>query len=203
MGRPKKYFTEEEKKAAHKEVCKRYRERHLEEERERGKQYRQDNSEKERERHRKYRQENSEKISEYNKRYYQENSEKVRKYQKQYREDNSEKERERHKRWQEENPVKWRAIRLLNHYKHLDKKYNRGECTLTQEWIIENIFTKPCHYCGKEGWGVVGCDRIDNSKPHTPDNVVPCCEECNKKRGSKSYEEFYDSRRIQQKEAIQ
>jgi hypothetical protein len=65
-----------------------------------------------------------------------------------------------------------------------------GKCTLTPEWIVENIFSKPCHYCGKEGWELIGCDRIDNSKPHTPDNVVPCCWECNKKRGRRDYEEF-------------
>lgn len=25
----------------------------------------------------------------------------------------------------------------------------------------------------------IGCDRIDNSKGHTYDNVVPCCYVCN------------------------
>ena len=203
MGRKKIYLTEEERNAAHREALKRYRERHLEEERERTKRYRQENHEKIRERHRKYRQENSEKIRELNKGYYQENKEKILERSKRYRQENHEKERERHKRWQAENTEKWRAIRLLNHYKRLDKEHNRGECTLTQEWIIDNIFTKPCHYCGKEGWDVIGCDRIDNSKPHTPDNVVPCCAECNKKRSSKTYEEFYDSRKVQEKETIQ
>ena len=56
--------------------------------------------------------------------------------------------------------------------------------------MVEDIFTKPCHYCGEEGWEIMGCDRIDNSKPHTPNNVVPCCDKCNRKRGRRDYEEF-------------
>ena len=92
--------------------------------------------------------------------------------------------------WMNDNPILSRAIALTNAYKQKDKMYNRGECTLTAQWIIENIFTKPCHYCGVEGWDIIGCDRIDNDKPHTLDNVVPCCEECNIKRGRKTYDEF-------------
>lgn len=85
---------------------------------------------------------------------------------------------------------KGRAVNLCGSYKYSDKKYNRGECTLTAEWIVENIFTSKCSYCGKDDWRELGCDRIDNSKPHTPNNVVCCCQECNTKRGNKSYEEF-------------
>lgn len=74
-----------------------------------------------------------------------------------------------------------RASRLVQAYKVADKKQNRGECTITAKWIVDNIFSKPCVHCGKEGWKVIGCNRIDNSKPHTEDNVEPCCAECNKK----------------------
>ena len=72
-----------------------------------------------------------------------------------------------------------RANHLLNSYRQSDKKANRGKCNLTTAWILENIFTKPCVHCGKEGWDVIGCNRLDNSKPHTMDNVEPCCKECN------------------------
>ena len=74
-----------------------------------------------------------------------------------------------------------RANHLLNSYRQSDKKANRGECNLTTVWILENIFTKPCSHCGKEGWDVIGCNRLDNSKPHTMDNVEPCCFDCNRK----------------------
>ena len=68
--------------------------------------------------------------------------------------------------------------------------YNRGECTLTPDWIVEHIFNQPCHYCGKTDWTKMGCDRIDNSLPHTQDNVVPCCAECNRKKARYSYDEY-------------
>lgn len=74
---------------------------------------------------------------------------------------------------------KYRATYLVNSYKRFDKKHNYGVCNLTPKWIIENIFTKPCAHCGKTGWQVIGCNRLDNSKPHTTDNVEPCCKECN------------------------
>jgi len=94
------------------------------------------------------------------------------------------------KEWAEKNPKFYRANNLICAYSAADRKSNRGECTLTPEWIIENIFPKPCFYCGETGWEIMGCDRIDNSKPHTPNNVVPCCFNCNCKRGTKSFEEF-------------
>ena len=74
-----------------------------------------------------------------------------------------------------------RALYLLNMYKQSDRKYNRGKGDLTARWIAENIFTKPCAHCGVIGWYVIGCNRIDNTKPHSKDNVEPCCEVCNKR----------------------
>ena len=85
-----------------------------------------------------------------------------------------------------------RASYLVGSYRQSDKLCNRGECTLTPEWIIDNIFTSKCHWCGETDWNKLGCDRIDNDKPHTPDNVNPCCDKCNKKRGTKTYEEFLE-----------
>lgn len=72
-----------------------------------------------------------------------------------------------------------RALYLNNNYKRLDKKANRGECTLTAEWIVDNIFTQPCAHCGETDWTKIGCNRLDNTKPHTMDNVEPCCRSCN------------------------
>lgn len=72
-----------------------------------------------------------------------------------------------------------RARMLLSSYNKNDKKYNRGKGDLTARWIVENIFNKPCVHCGKEGWDVIGCNRLDNSLPHSKDNVEPCCKNCN------------------------
>ena len=165
MGRPKKYFTEEERKAAKRESNKRwdeknpekikeYKRRWKEKNPDYGKQWYQDNKEKCHEQKRQYRQDNKEEIAEWNKQYYQ-------------------------------TPI-GRAYSLLNSYRQSDKAYGRGECTLTAQWIIDNIFTKPCAHCGKTGWDVIGCNRLDNSLPHTMDNVEPCCLECNVKLPGRS-----------------
>ena len=83
-----------------------------------------------------------------------------------------------------------RACYLINAHKREDKKNNRGECDLTVPWFVRNIFTK-CIYCGESDWKKLGCDRIDNSLPHTIENVVPCCLDCNNKRQKKPFEQFY------------
>ena len=125
---------------------------------------------------------------EYLKQYKEDNKEYLREQRKQYNIDNKEQKKQYNKQYNK-TPM-GRASNILTSYRQLDKKYNRGECTLTAKWMVENIFSKPCHYCGETDWTKIGCDRIDNSKPHTPDNVVPCCKNCNNKRQKKDYEEF-------------
>lgn len=100
-------------------------------------------------------------------------------------------ERERRKRWAEKNPEHNRAAKLRDTYIRADRKANRGECTLTAEWIMKHIFSKPCAHCGKIGWDVIGCNRLDNSLPHTPDNVEPCCYDCNLKVEGKEQKQVY------------
>lgn len=131
MGRPRKYFTEEEKKAAIRES------------------------------QRKYYQTNKEKIAEQSIKY----KDKWNEYYKNYY-----------------STKKGKATYLLKDYKKADKKYGRGECTLTVDWIIEHIFSgQCCAHCEETDWRKLGCNRLDNSLPHTPDNVEPCCTRCNKK----------------------
>lgn len=72
-----------------------------------------------------------------------------------------------------------RASMLLRAYNNADKKRGRGKGDLTAQWIVENIFTKPCAHCGISGWEVIGCNRLDNDKPHTKYNVETCCFKCN------------------------
>lgn len=81
---------------------------------------------------------------------------------------------------------KGRASMLLSSYRRTDKERNRGECTLTAEWIIQNIFSgQVCAHCGESDWRILGCNRLDNSLPHTTDNVEPCCKKCNNKMEGK------------------
>lgn len=96
---------------------------------------------------------------------------------KQWREDHKAEIAEYNKQYH--NTPMWRAAYLLSTYKKNDKKYNRGESDLTAQWIVDNIFSKPCAHCGKKGWKIIGCNRLDNSKPHTKNNVEPCCADCN------------------------
>ena len=126
---------------------------------------------------RKYKIENKEKILEKTKKWLEKNPD----YHKQWYEENKEKRLMQMKKYNLEyakTPM-GRASYLNSMYKQSDKKANRGECTLTAKWIVDNIFSKPCKHCGKTGWKIIGCNRLDNDKPHTPDNVEPCCFECN------------------------
>lgn len=71
---------------------------------------------------------------------------------------------------------KGRAIMLVSAYRKMDK-LKGGESNISQDFLINNIFTKECVYCGEKN--NLGCDRINNNLFHTIDNVVACCKECN------------------------
>ena len=164
-----KHLTEEEKKKAAREYSKMYYNKN----KEKIKKYRQEHKEEKKKYNAEYRKANREALN-------KKKSEYMRCYYKTHKEN-----------WLDFSKTqKGRANNLLSSYKHNDKKYNRGECTLTGQWIVDNIFTKTCHYCGEDDWQKLGCDRIDNALPHTPDNVVPCCKSCNDKKGTTEYQEF-------------
>lgn len=88
-------------------------------------------------------------------------------------------------------------------------KYNDGDISFEQFKILSQL---NCFYCNskpsnltnfyrkieqssslriKEGDFIYsGLDRVDNSKPHLIDNVVPCCIHCNFAKGNQSIFEF-------------
>lgn len=111
--------------------------------------------------------------------YYQENKDKIAEYQKQRYQKNREKIAEKQKQYY--NTPIGRAHRLVSAYNRKDSLYNRGKGNLTAQWIVDNILSKPCAHCGKEGWKIIGCNRLDDTLPHTKDNVEPCCFTCNRK----------------------
>lgn len=50
-----------------------------------------------------------------------------------------------------------------------------------------------CYYCGQVGsnsTGYNGIDRVDNSKGYIEGNVVSCCKQCNRAKGTESAELF-------------
>ena len=75
------------------------------------------------------------------------------------------------------------------------------EFNLSQEFVRE-LTQKPCFYCRQElsnikknrfGNGDIkynGLDRINNHLGYIPTNVVSCCRECNRMKGSLSQDEF-------------
>lgn len=85
--------------------------------------------------------------------------------------------------------VRAKASKMISSYNSKDVKNGFGKSDLTIEWMVENILTKPCVYCGDTYR--IGCDRIDNNKGHSKNNVVPCCIECNTARNNYfTYEEM-------------
>lgn len=156
------------------------------------------------EQQRRYYQENKEAIAEHKKQYYQENKDKIKQYiqenkksiaeqRKQYRQENKETIAEYWKQYY--STIKGYCNVLRNSNIRADRVSGRIGKELpdnypTIEYYIDAV-KQPCIYCKKhKPFNEMGLDRIDNSKPHTIDNVVPCCTECNVKRGTKDYEEF-------------
>lgn len=91
-------------------------------------------------------------------------------------------------------------------------KYYSDGCDFETFYTLSQ---QPCYYCGKEPFRSFnigskqrksentselqklegnfvynGLDRIDSSKTHTPDNIVPCCWDCNDMKKDRTQEEF-------------
>jgi hypothetical protein len=77
---------------------------------------------------------------------------------------------------------KGRAIFLAKAYQAIDKAKGHAS-DITQRFLLDRIFRARCVYCGVDN--KLGCDRLDNAKGHTMDNVVPACGDCNAIRGAR------------------
>ena len=163
------------------------------------KRYNQEHKEENKEYSKWYYQNNKESIIEKKQCYYQDNREHIIEYKKQWREDNKEQCREYKKQYR--GTQFGRANNLKNGYIKEDKmKGFPTDKNIDEDWIIENIFKSQCIYCGESDWAKLGADRIDNNKPHTPDNCVCACWDCNSKRQDKyTVEEFIEYRKLHPK----
>lgn len=86
-----------------------------------------------------------------------------------------------------------RAGHLISQWNANDRKYNRGKGDLTSDYVV-GLWKNGCVYCGEKDYMKLGVDRIYNDKPHTKDNVVACCESCNKHRNLIDFfDYFFDS----------
>lgn len=73
--------------------------------------------------------------------------------------------------------IRTKASKMISAYKFKDKKLGFTPTDIDIDWFITNIITQKCIYCGDSER--IGADRIDNDKPHSKDNIVPCCYDCN------------------------
>ena len=126
-----------------------------------------------------YRESHKEDKKLYNQKYYKEHKEEMNAYSREYR----------------STPI-GRAKCLIGKYKQKDAEYNRGTCTLTDDYVANVLFPQGCYWCGEMDYHKLGADRIDNSKPHTPDNVVCSCWDCNNERGQMPFEEFVRKKKM-------
>lgn len=75
-----------------------------------------------------------------------------------------------------------RCTYLVANYRQMDVENGFGNVIdFDAQWMVDNILYKPCVHCGETDWHKIGCNRIDNSKGHTKDNIEPCCVDCNNK----------------------
>lgn len=73
---------------------------------------------------------------------------------------------------------------------------------------FEDIITSRCYFCGalfgnkrgnKNTYGnfeYTGIDRVDNSKGYIKDNSIPCCTDCNMKKGAITKDMVYKLYRL-------
>ena len=113
--------------------------------------------------------------------WYVKHKEKVAEYQAEWRNLNKEKIAEYQAEWYnpQTHPLNWAKI-IVNNYKKMDRE--RGfdpNQTISAEWFLQNIAYRTCAHCGLQAIGLIGCNRLDNTKGHTIDNVEPCCLKCN------------------------
>ena len=179
-----------------KEYMKKYYQEHKEYFAEHNRNWYENHKEEKLEYNKEFKETHKEDIKKWAKTSYERNKDKHTERKKVYAEKNKEHIKEKQREWAQTKSGK--ACSRLHKYKLMDLKYCGGGTTITKQWILDNIFNgQKCHYCGESDWKKLGCDRIDNSKPHTPDNVVCACGDCNhdRRNRNKSVEEYVIYRR--------
>ena len=144
--------------------------------------------------------ENKEAIAEYKKQYRQENKELIKQWytkneerMKQYRKENKETIADYKKQWH--TTLKGYCISIRSANIQHDRKHGRIGDELPSNYpTIEDymeLLQMPDFYDGKQyDFTEMGLDRIDNSLPHTLDNIVPCTTQHNRERHLMSFDAF-------------
>lgn len=79
-------------------------------------------------------------------------------------------------------------------------KLKDGARSRGYEWELNlhdasGLMLDDCYYCGKPskiGIKIHGLDRINNDVGYQKDNIVPCCEQCNRAKLSDTKEDFIE-----------
>lgn len=107
--------------------------------------------------------------------------------------------KEQHKaavaRWRAENPEKARASMRAASSKYgkanrdvLRRRDERRRLRMAKVWTQEGddyaafIANDPCVYCGGPSHGVDHIIPIAHGGTHTPDDLAPCCLDCNRRK---------------------
>lgn len=130
----------------------------------------------------KWQKENRESISKKQKIYQEKNREKIKKDKAKYYIENKE------SKLAYEKLYKQTASGRFCTYKSSAKERNL-EFSITLEQFAE-FWNKPCGYCGEE-IETIGIDRIDNVKGYTLENIISCCETCNRMKLAMTQEQFF------------
>lgn len=91
-----------------------------------------------------------------------------------------------------EKSPRWRGgLKNSIHNRYLKGAGVRGiPFNLTNKQFLK-FWQMPCHYCGSE-IEKIGLDRVDNAIGYTLDNVVSCCEICNRMKLALNVDKFLD-----------
>jgi len=153
------------------------------------KQYYKDNAEEIKEYQREYIKNNPEKAKESRKQYYYNNIEKMREANQRYRHNNSEKLKEHHKQYYRTGNGK--AVNQRCHSKRRAREKEIINTLTAQEWLdILEEYNYRCAYCDVE-FEVENMPHKDHVIPITKgghnvkENIVPACQSCNSKKGTK------------------
>jgi 5-methylcytosine-specific restriction endonuclease McrA len=101
--------------------------------------------------------------------------------------------------WTEEDLLRQNWKRKMAHATRPKKLRGRGISWFTPLDYHSELVKQPCAYCGAPPSNVEyppgrpdlairlsGTDRVDSSRAYVPGNIVPCCSDCNTKKGDRN-----------------
>jgi hypothetical protein len=122
-----------------------------------------------------------EKRSLYQKKRYKLQKDKILEKGRKWRENNKEKSKETQRNYYQSPKGKYGS------YKNGAKERNINFDLTFNDFI--GYWQLPCNYCGND-IVTIGIDRIDSSIGYEKNNIVPCCEKCNRMKMDNSKEDF-------------